>query len=228
MIPLKDDNPTSTFPLFTVGLIVLNSLVFFYQQTLGEAATGFVFTYGAVPEKVTSFQMTEFPAPLTILTAMFLHGGWFHLIGNMLFLWIFGKNIEDQLGHLRFLIFYLICGVLASLAHIMVTPHSSIPMVGASGAIAGVLGAYLIRFPNARILTLIWFGFFIRVVRVPAIFFLGFWFILQLLYGLPSLAMRGMGGIAFFAHIGGFIAGLLLFPFWERKLRRKRAYYRRW
>ncbi len=226
MIPLKDDNPTSTFPLFTIGIIVLNSLVFFYQQTLGEAATGFVFTYGAVPEKVTSFQMTEFPAPLTVLTAMFLHGGWFHLIGNMLFLWIFGKNIEDQLGRLRFLIFYLICGVLASLAHIMVTPHSSIPMVGASGAIAGVLGAYLIRFPNARILTLIWFGFFIRLVRIPAIFFLGFWFILQLLYGLPSLAMRGMGGIDFFAHIGGFIAGLLLFPFWERRLRRKRGYHR--
>lgn len=226
MIPLKDDNPTSTFPLFTIGIIVLNSLIFFYQQTLGEAATGFVFTYGAVPEKVTSFQMTEFPAPLTILTSMFLHGGWFHLIGNMLFLWIFGKNIEDQLGHLRFLIFYLICGVLASLAHIMVTPHSSIPMVGASGAIAGVLGAYLIRFPNARILTLIWFGFFIRLVRIPAIFFLGFWFILQLLYGLPSLALRGTGGIAFFAHIGGFIAGLLLFPFWERRLRRKGAYHR--
>ena len=226
MIPLKDDNPTSTFPLFTIGIIVLNSLIFFYQQTLGEAATGFVFTYGAVPEKVTSFQMTEFPAPLTILTAMFLHGGWFHLIGNMLFLWIFGKNIEDQLGHLRFPIFYLICGVLASLAHIMVTPHSSIPMVGASGAIAGVLGAYLIRFPNARILTLIWFGFFIRLVRIPAIFFLGFWFILQLLYGLPSLALRGTGGIAFFAHIGGFIAGLLLFPFWERRLCRKRGYHR--
>ena len=226
MIPLKDDNPTSTFPLFTIGIIVLNSLIFFYQQTLGEAATGFVFTYGAVPEAVSSFRMTDFPAPLTILTSMFLHGGWFHLIGNMLFLWIFGKNIEDQLGHLRFLIFYLICGVLASLAHIMVTPHSSIPMVGASGAIAGVLGAYLIRFPNARILTLIWFGFFIRLVRIPAIFFLGFWFILQLLYGLPSLALRGTGGIAFFAHIGGFIAGLLLFPFWERRLRRKRGYHR--
>ncbi|MFQ5869490.1 MAG: rhomboid family intramembrane serine protease [Candidatus Zixiibacteriota bacterium] len=226
MIPLKDDNPTSTFPLFTIGIIVLNSLIFFYQQTLGEAATGFVFTYGAVPEAVSSFRMTDFPAPLTILTSMFLHGGWFHLIGNMLFLWIFGKNIEDQLGHLRFLIFYLICGVIASLAHIMVTPHSSIPMVGASGAIAGVLGAYLIRFPNARILTLIWFGFFIRVVRVPAIFFLGFWFILQLLYGLPSLALRDMGGIAFFAHIGGFIAGLLLFPFWERRLRRKGSYHR--
>jgi len=226
MIPLKDDNPTSSFPLFTLGVIALNGLVFFYQQTLGEAATGFFFTYGAVPQKVTSFQMTDFPAPLTILTSMFLHGGWLHLIGNMLFLWIFGKNIEDQLGHPRFLLFYLICGVIASLAHILVTPHSRIPMVGASGAIAGVLGAYLIKFPNARILTLIWFGFFIRVVRVPAIVFLGFWFILQLLYGLPSLALPGMGGIAFFAHIGGFVAGLLLFPFWERKLRRRRAYYR--
>lgn len=227
MIPIKDDNPTSTFPLFTIGIIVLNCIVFFYQQSLGREAAGFILTYGAVPDAVSSVRMTDFPAPLTLLTSMFLHGGWLHLIGNMLYLWIFGKNIEDQLGHLRFLVFYLVCGAVASSAHIAVTPHSRIPMVGASGAIAGVLGAYIVKFPHARVLTLLWLGFFVRLVRIPAIFFLGFWFIMQLIFGLPSLATPGAGEIAFFAHIGGFLAGLLIFPLWERRLRRRRVSYSR-
>jgi membrane associated rhomboid family serine protease len=227
MIPIKDENPTSTFPIFTIGIIALNCIIFLYQQSLGRAAAGFILTYGAVPDAVSSFRMTDFPAPLTLLTSMFLHGGWLHLIGNMLYLWIFGNNIEDQLGHLRFLVFYLVCGAVASSAHIAVTPHSRIPMVGASGAIAGVLGAYIVKFPHARVLTLLWLGFFVRLVRIPAIFFLGFWFIMQLIFGLPSLATPGTGEIAFFAHIGGFLAGLFLFPLWERRLRRRRVSYSR-
>ncbi len=141
---------------------------------------------------------------------MFLHGSILHVLGNMLYLWIFGDNVEDKLGHVKFFIFYILCGLAATLTHVATTPDSQIPMVGASGAIAGVLGAYMIRFPGARILTLIFFGFFIRIVRIPALFVLGFWFILQLLYGLPSLGSVG-GGVAWFAHVGGFIAGIFLF-----------------
>ncbi len=215
MIPLRDDNPTERLPIVTVGLIILNTAIFFYQLSLGYDSTRFIFNYGAIPYLITNPGATpegiHFPSELTVFTSMFLHGGWMHLIGNMLYLWIFGNNIEDQLGHFKFILFYIACGVLAGLSHIITDPASKIPTVGASGAIAGVLGAYLIRFPRARVLVLIWFGFFIRMVYIPAIIVLGFWFIIQLASGLPTLGMTQSGGIAYFAHIGGFVAGIVLF-----------------
>ena len=214
MIPLKDDIPSFRRPYITVGLIIANVLVFFYQLFQGPYFEHFIVKYGAIPYEIIHAQELTpelgTPIPLTLFTAMFLHGGLLHLGGNMLYLWIFGDNVEDKLGHLRFFIFYILSGLAGSLAHVITSPGSQVPMVGASGAIAGVLGAYMIRFPQARIWTLIFFGFFFRAVRIPALIVLGFWFILQLLYGLPSLGAQG-GGVAWFAHIGGFLAGILLF-----------------
>jgi membrane associated rhomboid family serine protease len=225
MFPLRDDNPKSTTPIVTVGIIIINVIVFFYQLTLGaRGGRLFIFEYGAIPAVIMGGetlpqQLQVIPAQLTIFTSMFLHGGWAHLIGNMWYLWIFGDNVEDKMGHFRYLIFYLITGLLASLSHIISSTGSAIPSIGASGAISGVLGAYLLLFPRARILTLIFLGFFIRLIYIPAGFVLGFWFLLQLLSG--SLAGgQDAGGVAFWAHIGGFISGLLLVSlFLKRKPR---------
>jgi membrane associated rhomboid family serine protease len=216
MIPLKDDIPSYRAPIVTVGLISLNCLIFFYLLSWGKEFHYAVVKWGAIPFEITHGQELTpdlaFSVPLSLFSSMFMHGGFFHLAGNMLYLWIFGDNVEDKLGHIKFFIFYILCGLFATFTHILTTPNSQIPMVGASGAIAGVLGAYMIRFPKARILTLIFFGYFIRVVRIPALFVLGFWFILQLLSALPSLDSVG-GGVAWFAHVGGFLAGILLFKF---------------
>ena len=216
MIPLKDNIPSRSFPIVTVGLIGVNVLVFLYQFSQGRNFEVFLIKYAAIPQEIMQGgELTpefSFPIPLTIFTSMFMHGGIFHLFSNMLYLWIFGDNVEDLLGHFKFLVFYLLCGIAATFSHILTNPNSNLPMVGASGAIAGVLGAYLINFPYARILTLIFFGFFIRIVSIPAVFVLGFWFILQLLNGLPSLgSAEATGGVAWFAHIGGFVAGIILF-----------------
>jgi len=214
MFPLKDDIPTDKPPIVTIALIVINALIFFYQISLGEDFQYLIVKLGAIPYEITHqseiTQEAPFPVNMTLLTAMFLHGGWFHIIGNMLYLWIFGNNIEDKLGHFKFIIFYLVSGVIASLVFVVTSPNSTIPMVGASGAIAGVLGAYLLKFPHARILTLIFLGFFVRIVRIPAVYVLGFWFIIQLIYALPSIGSN-TGGVAWFAHIGGFVAGMGLF-----------------
>jgi membrane associated rhomboid family serine protease len=216
MIPLHDDNPTEINPIVTIALIVACSLVFLYQAALPEK-TGeeFVFHYGAIPAVIFGHEESPleitvgFPATLTLLTSMFLHGGWMHLIGNMLYLWIFGNNIEDVMGHVKFVIFYVVCGVLAAMSHALTDPSSAVPMVGASGAISGVLGAYLLLFPRAQVLVLIPLGLFTRTMYVPAGFVLGFWFVLQLLSGGMSLGRSG-GGVAFFAHVGGFVAGMAL------------------
>lgn len=214
MFPLKDDIPTEKPPIVTIALIVINCLIFFYQLSLGQDFQYFIVKLGAIPYEIThQAEITPeyaFPVNMTLVTAMFLHGGWFHIIGNMLYLWVFGNNVEDTLGHFKFIIFYLISGIVASLVHIVSTPDSTIPTVGASGAIAGVLGAYLLKFPHARILTLIFLGFFIRIVRIPAVYVLGFWFVLQVLYGLISIGSN-TGGVAWFAHIGGFVAGIVFF-----------------
>jgi len=214
MIPLKDDIPSFKPPIVTVALISVNCLVFFYLLSWGQEFQNALFKWGAIPFEITHREeltpQLAFPIPLSLFSSMFMHGGFFHLAGNMLYLWIFGDNVEDQLGHLKFFIFYILCGLFASLTHILTNPSSRIPMVGASGAIAGVLGAYMISFPNARILTLVFFGFFIRIARVPALLVLGFWFILQLLYGLPSIGATS-GGVAWFAHVGGFLSGIVLF-----------------
>jgi len=220
MIPLKDDVPSSGFPFVTIGLIVLNVLVFLYQASIGmdseRAAEAFIREFGAVPCRVTGACSVpgDFPPPLaTIFTSMFMHGGLFHVAGNMLYLWIFGDNVEDTLGHGRFLAFYLLAGVAAALAQIVVHPGSRVPMVGASGAVSGVLGAYLLLFPYARVLVLLIFGFFFRIVRWPASIVLGFWIVVQFLNGLITVTVAAgdaAGGTAWFAHIGGFLAGIVL------------------
>lgn len=215
MLPLKDDIPSYKKPVVTTLLIGINVIVFLYQFSLGPGVEGFVLKYGAIPFNITHLgKMTNystFPVPLTLFTAMFVHGGFLHLFGNMLYLWIFGDNVEDRLGWFKFILLYLVSGLAASLSHILTSPNSRLPMVGASGAIAGVLGAYMVAFPYARVLTLVFFGFFARVIRIPAFFVLGFWFVLQLVYALPSLGAQNVGGVAFFAHIGGFLSGILLF-----------------
>jgi membrane associated rhomboid family serine protease len=218
LFPLKDDNPSRTTPVFTIGLIIVNVLVFLYQVSLevggregARAAESFIREFGLVPCRLTGscHGSPELPSPiLTIFTSMFMHGGWFHVGGNMLYLGIFGNNVEDTLGHLRYLLFYLASGVAAALAQVVVNPTSDVPMVGASGAVSGVLGAYLLLFPHAHVTTLIILGFFFRVVRVPALIVLGFWIVIQVLNGLGSFGARG--GVAFFAHIGGFLAGIAL------------------
>jgi len=216
MIPLHDDNPIEINPLVTIALIVVCSLVFLYQFSLPErAGEEFVFHYGAIPASILGHEAAipeiavGFPASLALLTSMFLHGGWMHLIGNMLYLWIFGNNIEDVMGHVKFVIFYVVCGLIAALSHALTDPASGIPMVGASGAISGVLGAYLLLFPRAQVMVLIPLGIFTRTMYVPAGFVLGFWFVLQLLSGGMSLGQGG-GGVAWFAHVGGFVAGMAL------------------
>jgi membrane associated rhomboid family serine protease len=218
VIPLHDDNPTELTPVVTITFIAACVLVFFYQTSLlpGPGET-FVFQYGAIPAVV--FGQADLPAGAvaipayaTLITSMFLHGGWMHLIGNMLYLWVFGNNIEDVMGHARFIMFYLTCGILAAFSHAMTDPSSTIPMVGASGAISGVLGAYLLLFPRAHVLVLIP-G--LGMTRVPAGIVLGMWFVMQLLSGGMSIANKG-GGVAFFAHIGGFVAGMALIGLFKR------------
>ncbi|OGC78446.1 MAG: rhomboid family intramembrane serine protease [candidate division Zixibacteria bacterium RBG_16_50_21] len=215
MFPLKDDIPTDTRPFVTLAIIAANVLIFFWQLSFGENFDYTLFKFGTIPFEITSGQettyQTAFPIPLTLFSAMFLHGGWMHIIGNMWYLWIFGNNVEDKLGHVRFFIFYILSGLIATFTYIATDANSQVPMIGASGAIAGVLGAYMIRFPRARVLTLIFFGFFARIVAIPALFVLGFWFVLQLLNGLPALGSNITGGVAWFAHIGGFVAGMGLF-----------------
>jgi membrane associated rhomboid family serine protease len=211
LIPLKDDNPTATFPIMTIGLILLNGLIFYHQINLNEEeSVRFIYQWGAIPYQITHGEVLRYfpviPIPLTIFSAMFLHGGFLHIIGNMLYLWIFGNNIEDSLGHFRFLLFYLVTGLFAGVAQVLSGPDSTVPMIGASGAIGGILGAYLILFPHARILSLVFIIFFIKLIRIPAIVLLGFWFLLQLL----SVQGGVISNVAFFAHIGGFVSGIIL------------------
>ncbi len=220
MIPLHDDNPTILKPLVTISFIVACVSIFFYQISLSPSSERlFVYQFGVIPSVLfgtESFTRNALiPAPLSLLSSMFLHGGWMHLIGNMLYLWIFGNNIEDAMGHRRFVGFYLTCGVIAAVSHAIASPGSPIPMVGASGAISGVLGAYLLLYPRSSILVLIPIWVFIKVVRVPAAAVLGFWFLIQLVSGSASLSSHG-GGVAWFAHIGGFLAGMLLIGFFKR------------
>lgn len=220
MIPYKDDNPTTHFPIITIMIIVLNILAFLYQIASGPDSRIMVYSYGAIPYELLHGREGIGPSiPVTLFTSMFLHGGILHLAGNMLYLWIFGNNIEDQLGIFRFFTFYFICGVIATYTHALSEPSSMTPMIGASGAISGILGAYLILFPRARIHTLIFFGFFIQVIKVPAIIVIGFWIVIQFISGLLSKGLYAGGGVAWFAHIGGFVAGVLLIKLFLKKRR---------
>ena len=215
MIPIKDKNPTHRFPIFTILIILVNIVVFLYEISLDvKALESFFLTYGVVPFSVNGAFGQGLLDPMAVfplLSSMFLHGGILHLGGNMLYLWVFGDNIEDKLGHGRFLAFYLLCGLAATLLHIVIDATSTVPTVGASGAISGVLGAYLLMFPKARVVTIIPIFFFLQVAELPALIVLGFWFVIQFFNGIASLGYEtaGMGGVAWWAHIGGFIAGLL-------------------
>jgi membrane associated rhomboid family serine protease len=216
MLPIGDDNEHTGFAVVTIALIVLNVLAFLHEINRPEQAVqAFIFAWGVVPHEYASGvdlpPLIPFPYWSTLLTSMFLHGGWGHLGGNMLFLWIFGDNIEHRLGHLRFLVFYLACGFAASVAHILFNSTSIVPAVGASGAISGVLGGYLLLFPRNRVYVLTWGG----VMAVPALFMLGLWILTQFINGVGSIAVTdetGGGGVAYMAHIGGFVAGLVLAP----------------
>lgn len=225
LLPLKDDNPTSSFPFVTIGLILANGLVFYHQITLDFAESlRFFSQWGAIPYQITHGEALHdaplIPLPLTLFSSMFLHGGFLHLFGNMLYLWIFGNNVEDTLGHFRFFLFYLVCGLFAAAVQVFSDPNATVPMIGASGAIAGILGAYLLLFPGARVLTLFFIIVFVKLIRIPAIIILGFWFIIQLL-GAGSTGTN----VAFFAHIGGFISGLILVKLFQpgRSRRRRRS-----
>jgi membrane associated rhomboid family serine protease len=221
MIPLRDDNPTTLTPWLTISFIIACVLVFLWQVSLG--ARGFeaaVFRLGVVPASLLGLkplaqEPSLVPPGLTLLTSMFLHGGWMHLIGNMLYLWIFGNNVEDAMGHVRFVLFYLLCGIVAALAQALPHPDSTIPMIGASGAISGVLGAYLLLYPRARVLVLVPLGFYTRLVHLPAMLVLGFWFVLQIINS--ALLTQAGGGVAWGAHIGGFVAGMALIPLFKRR-----------
>ena len=248
MFPYKDDNPTELTPVVTVAIIAANVLAWLFVQGMGspEPLVRSVCEFGLVPGELLRtakpgagvelaqglFCVVDKPQYSTLLTSMFMHGGWFHLIGNMVFLWVFGNNIEDVMGHGRFIFFYLLSGVAAAGAQMLIGPNSVVPMVGASGAISGVLGAYLVLYPRVRVHTLVFFGFYATSIALPAYLMLGYWAVLQLLGGLGSLSGVERGGTAFFAHIGGFAVGLLLIRFFasEDALRRRpqppSAYYR--
>jgi len=201
MFPLSDIIPSRTTPVVTVSLIVVNVVIFLYEATLPDPRLeAFVASYALIP--------ASFAVP-TLFTSQFLHAGWMHLIGNMLYLWIFGDNVEDQLGHVPYLLFYLGSGAAAAILQLLFNPFSAVPMLGASGAIAGVMGAYFVLYPQSRVLTAVFILIFFDVIEIPAVFFLGIWFLMQLLSGVGSLGIHNAagGGTAFWAHIGGFVVG---------------------
>ena len=216
MIPLRDVIPSRTTPFVTTTLVALNVVVFLYEFSLGPTLSAFVSTFGLVPAQFSWF---------SVFTSMFLHGGLLHVGGNMLYLWIFGDNVEDRMGHGRFLAFYVLCGVAAALGQTVTSPDSTVPMVGASGAVAGVMGAYFVLYPRSKIVTLVPIFVFLHIVEVPAIFFLGIWFLMQFASGVGSIvgsaADTGGGGIAFWAHIAGFAAGLVGVFLFRRPLRQR-------
>ena len=225
MIPIKDENPTRHAPILTVSILCANVGVFLYAVSLGHTGfEAFTMQFGLIPFEVTHFTDAISPTPvplyLTLVTSMFMHGGWMHLGGNMLYLWIFGNNVEDVFGHFWFLAFYLLCGMLATLGHVSASPDSVIPLVGASGAISGVLGAYLIAFPRTRVLVLIPI-FLFQLVRIPAAVVLGLWFIIQLFNASTESGGVG-GGVAWYAHVVGFVVGYLLM--YRRKRQRRNRF----
>ena len=222
MIPFKDDNPTTILPFVTIGLIAVNVMVFMLQVTSPVNPREIALAYGAVPNYLLKFDAVQPIHPLlTLFTSMFMHGGLFHLGGNMLYLWIFGNNIEDKLGHIKFVIFYILGGIAAAYSHAFASPSSMLPMVGASGAVSGILGAYVLLFPRAKVYTLVFFGFFARVITLPAVFVIGFWIVIQFINGILSKGLVNQGGVAWFAHIGGFVFGILLIKVFLGKSRRK-------
>jgi len=212
MIPLRDVIPSRSTPYITVTLIVINTVAWLYELTIpGDLLPVYLQLYGVVP--------ADFSTP-TLVSSMFLHGSWSHFIGNMWYLWIFGDNVEDRVGHGRFIAFYLLCGVVAALGHVAMDPASTLPTIGASGAIAGVMGAYFVLYPQSRVLTLIPLVFYVEIIELPAVFLLGFWFVMQLFNAgvIAVTSNSSSGGIAFVAHVAGFVAGLAgVFVFRKRR-----------
>lgn len=220
MIPLRDTTKSTRFPFVNLTLIALNILVFLFEISLGDKMNAFIYHFGLIPANVFSTSagigLTDRITPF--FSSMFVHGGWLHIIGNALFLYIFGDNVESRMGHFKYLLFYLVCGFLAALFHIITNIGSLVPMVGASGAISGVLGAYITFYPKSRILTLVPIFFFIQLIHIPAAVFIFVWFIIQFISGVGTLgAASESGGVAFWAHIGGFVAGLVLARFFDDK-----------
>ena len=225
MIPLNDENPSDTIPIVNILLIITNISVFIYQNYfVPGGAQPLFFRLGFIPYELShSVDINPknlVPVPLTIFTAMFMHGGWLHLLSNMLYLGIFGDNIEDILGHVKYFIFYIVCGIAATLVHGFINIDSQIPTLGASGAIAGILGAYMLLYPRARIKTLLIIFIFIKIVYIPAIIILGYWIVIQVISGFAEYGLRTGSGIAWFAHIGGFIAGMALIAITKKRKRR--------
>jgi len=224
MIPLKDENPTRTISFFTV-IIILTNIFVFYKELTSEDMETFIFQHGLIPINFISdiMHLKLENSLFDLFSSMFMHGGLFHIISNMWFFWIFGNNVEDAMGHLRFLLFYLLCGIGAGLSQIFMNIHSTIPMVGASGAISGVIGAYFLLYPGARILTLVFFFYFIRLVYIPAGIFILFWFIMQVVSSVTIGSESG--GVAWYAHIGGFLTGVMLTPILVKRKRRYRNFF---
>jgi len=225
MFPIRDDNPSILVPYATMAIIALNAAAWLLVQGLSSepALSSSICRFGLIPGELlgtvapgTRVQISQtaicilgHSSPLTLVSSMFLHGGWLHIIGNMWFLWVFGNNVEDAMGHVRFVVFYLLCGLAAATTQVLVSPDSTVPMVGASGAIGGVMGAYVLLYPRVNVHLLIFLGFFVTTIAVPAYFMLGYWFLLQLISGIGTLEQTG-GGVAFWAHTGGFLAGVAL------------------
>jgi membrane associated rhomboid family serine protease len=230
MIPFRDNIPSRSFPIITILLIAINIAVFLYELALGRYLEPYLMHYGIVPANVFAWPESDLPVStvaVPFLTSMFLHGGWLHLIGNMWYLWIFGDNVEDRLGHFTYLVFYLLCGFGAGIVHTILNYDTVIPSIGASGAIAGVLGAYFLSYPHARVLTLVPIFIFIQVIEIPALIVLGFWFIMQFFYGAASMAAAtaNAGGVAWWAHVGGFVIGMILIGMFPRKDRPRYEYH---
>jgi len=221
LIPLKDDNPTYRTPIVTYSIIAICVIVFILEITSSSYNNGRLFySYGLIPAVFTGQatlpdEIAGLPSELTLLSSMFMHGGFMHLIGNMLYMWIFADNIEDEIGPVRFIIFYVLAGIAAALTQVYLNTSSTIPMIGASGAIGGVLGAYIVNHPKAKVLVLIPLGFFSQIIKIPALYVLGFWFVLQFINS--SLSSSTGGGIAYGAHIGGFIFGVIAILFFNKK-----------
>jgi membrane associated rhomboid family serine protease len=214
VIPIKDINPSRRTPVVTIAIIVICTVVFFYELQLGIFSRIFIEMFGVIPYEVSHGVDIPPPSPIApygnLISHQYLHGGLFHILGNMLFLWVFGDNVEDRLGRFRFFLFYTICGIFAALLQVWVYPDSKIPLIGASGAISGVLGAYMVFFPRAQIVTLIFIFFFIDIIVLPAALWISLWFLMQFVSALLSVNHLSMGGVAWFAHIGGFLAGVVL------------------
>lgn len=218
MIPLRDNVRSNSFPIVNTVIIILNIIVFIYEIYLGSGIRRFIMENGLIPAVVTSFQPISISERITpFFTSMFIHGDFFHIIGNMLFLYIFGDNVEDKLGHLRYLLFYVVTGIGAAILQIVMNTDSLIPMVGASGAVSGVLGAYILFFPHARVLTLVPIFVFIQLVYIPSVIFIGLWFFIQFMSGVMTVGGPDTGGVAFWAHVGGFVAGLLIARHFRKK-----------